>query len=238
MKRYIWVIAVCTLFLSLPKPAAAAVSCEEFRVTGGNNRFVPSTVTFAARASGPVQTYTYYFGDGQREQSVNSEVSHKYDVSGTFTARVDVDGSSCQTIFSLLTSPLESQKSGCSNVFIQGGNNFPAGTNVKFLITGYDNKSGIKAYKIDFGNGQVKQSNIGNFDLTFPTPGTYTVKGYITDSKNVEKGGEGGCQTPLYITGQPLQTQPATGTPTWFTVIGLLSGICLFFIARKNYTHR
>lgn len=238
MKRCIWVITIFALLFILPKSALAAVTCEELRVTGGNNRFVPSTVTFAARASAPAGSYTYYFGDGQKQVSADSEISHKYEVSGSFTARVDTGGSSCQTIFSLLTNPLESQKSGCSNVFILGSGNVPAGSDVKFLVTGYENKSGIKSYKIDFGNGQVKESNTGTFNLTYMTPGTYTIKGYITDSKNIEKGGDADCQVPLYVSGAPLTTQPATGTPTWFTVLGLLSGICLFFIARKNYLHR
>lgn len=212
--------------------------CEELRVVSGNNRFVPTTVTFAARASEKADAYHFYFGDGQEQISASPQVNHVYNVSGTYTARAIVGTSSCQNIFSLLKSPLESQKSGCSNVFILGGSTQAAGANVKFLVTGFDNKSGIKTYKIDFGNGQVKQNNANNFDLTFDAPGTYVIKGYITDSKGVEKGGTEGCLTSLSVTGTPIQIQPATGTPTWFTVIGVLSGLCLFLVARKYLRYR
>lgn len=249
MKRYIWAIALLTIVFIFPKPAFATSSCDELTVVSGNNRFVPSTVSFSARAtdtSGPIQAYRFYFGDGTQTDTTTPTVSHVYNVSGTFTSRVDVknsqgmwtSGAGCQNIFSLLQSPLESQKSGCSNVFIVGTNYAPVGSDVKFLVTGYDNKSGLKGYKIDFGNGQIKQNNVGSFDLTFPSPGTFTVKGYVTDSKGVEKGGTDSCQVPLYITGQPLVSQPATGTPTWFTVAGILSGIWLLFIVQNRLSHR
>lgn len=249
MGRYLLIVTALVAMIIFPRPVmATGSSCDELRVISGNNRFVPSTVSFHARATDPsgAQGYRFYFGDGSQADSTSADIQHSFTVSGTFTARVDIkdsqgtwkSGSTCQTIFSLLTSPLESQKSGCSNVFVIGTNYATAGTNVKFLVTGYDNKSGIKEYKIDFGNGQVKQSNTGTFDLTFSTPGTYTVKGYIKDSKDTEKGGAGSCQTPLYITGQPLQTQPSTGTPTWFTIVGLFSGLCLFLVSQKLYSHR
>lgn len=234
-------IACFCVFALLVLPtrvAGAERTCEELRVVSGNNRFVPSTVTFAARVSEPVSSYTFYFGDGQKETSMSPEIHHTYDVSGTYTVRVGVDNSSCQVIFSLLSSPLESQKSGCGDVFILGQNYAPVGSDIRFLVTGYDNKSGIKEYKIDFGNGQVKQGNVGSFNQTFTAPGTYTVKGYVVDSKSVEKGGDGSCKVPLYITGEPIETQPDTETPAWFTGGALLSGICLFLIARKNYLHR
>lgn len=238
MKRTVVLLALLAIAFMYPTSAAAAAMCEDLRVTGGNNRFVPATVSFAARASEPVPFYTFSFGDGEQTVSASPQTSHVYTISGTYTARVDVNNSSCRVIFSLLSSPLESQKSGCANVFIEGGNNFPAGTDVKFFVTGYENKSGIKSYKIDFGNGTIKQQDTGNFHLTYPAPGTYTVKGYITDSKNAENGGDGSCQVPLYITGQPLQTQPATGTPTWVTAVGLAAGIWLFLALRKQFSHR
>lgn len=248
----LFILFLLTVSLVLPSRANAqpASSCDELTVVSGNNRFVPATVSFHARATDPageIAGYRFYFGDGTQVDSTGPDAQHSYTVSGTFTSRVDIkdsggtwkSGQTCQAIFSLLESPLESQKSGCSNVFILDGNNAPVGSDVKFLVTGYDNKSGIREYKIDFGNGQVKQNNAKNFNLTFTSPGTYTVKGYITDSKNNEKGGTDSCAVPLYITGQqPLQTQPATGTPTWFTVLGILSGLCLFLVAQKHYSHR
>lgn len=248
----IGILLLCIVSLVLPNRVMAAPgpsSCDQLQVVSGNNRFIPSTVSFHARASDPsgaIASYRFYFGDGTQADSVSPDTSHAYTVSGSFTTRVDIkdsqgiwkSGPGCQNIFSLLESPLESQKSGCGNVFIQDTNYAPVGTDVKFLVTGYDNKSGIKGYKIDFGNGQVKESNTGSFDLTFPAPGTFTIKGYITDSKNAVKGGVDSCAVPLYITGQPLVTQPDTGTPTWFTIAGILSGLCLFFIAQKRYSHR
>jgi hypothetical protein len=231
-------ISPAQIFAQIPTHTS---SCEELRVVSGNNNFAPSTVTFRAQgkdSDGTIQAYHFYFGDGKEEETTNPNIQHRFESSGTFTARVDIKDSlgtwktstTCSTIFSLLTSPLESQKSDCSNVFITDGNYSPAPVNAKFLVTGYDNKSGIKRYKIDFGNSQVKESDSGRFDLTFIEPGTYTVKGYIQDSKNNWKGGTAGCQQSLYVEGKPLTTQPSTGTPTLFTAVGVVTGLALFFI--------
>ena len=239
-------IVTLGLFI-LVLPVYAQSECIDVRVTGGNNRFVPSTVSFQARGSDPanIQGYRFYFGDGSQQDTTNPDATHTFTVSGMFTARVDIKDAngmwnsspSCQIVFSLLQSPLESQKSGCSNVFIVGDHTVPAGMNVKFLITGYDNKSGIKEYKIDYDNGHFGQSNVGNFNLTFPTPGTYTIKGSILDSKNNWVTSDS-CQTPLYVTGEPIATQPATGTPTIVTISGILAGFALIFIYGKTYHHR
>lgn len=244
MKRVYVLIVLILLAVALwPRPVlaqASTSSCDQFTVVSGNNRFVPSTVSFHALASDPngaIEGYRFYFGDGTQTETTTPDAKHDYTVSGAFTAKVDMKNSqgvwksdnACQAVFSLLESPFESQKSGCGNVFILNNNYAPVGSDVKFLVTGYDNKAGIKEYKIDFGNGQIKESNTGTFDLTFNAPATYTVKGYITDSKNNVKGGTDSCAVPLYITGQPIVTQPDTGTPTWFTILGMFSGLALLY---------
>lgn len=239
MKRYAILIILFALFLFIPRAVFADTpACDNLTVVSGNNTFVPAKVTFDVRATETAGDFGFYFGDSTNTDSQTPEVSHTYSASGTYTVLAFVNNSSCRAIFSLLESPFESQKSGCSNVFVTGGNNAPAGSDVQFLVTGYDNKSGIKSYRMDFGNGQIKTNNVGNFDLTFPNPGTYTINGYITDSKGVEKGGSGSCQVPLYITGAPIAVQPDTGTPTWITVAGIISGVCLLYIAQKHLSHR
>lgn len=235
------------LFLVTVTPVSATGSCDDLRVVSGNNRFVPSTVTFHARATdpdGPIQGFRFYFGDGSQQDSINPDITHTFSVSGMYTARVDIKDAngvwssspSCQIIFSLLESPLESQKSGCSNVFIEGPDTVPAGTNVKFLVTGYDNKSGIKEFKIDYGNSQMGQNNIGNFNLTFSSPGTFTVKGSVQDSKNNWVTADS-CRNTLYVTGAPITVQPATGTPTVVTAAGLLAGFVLIILYGKTTHH-
>jgi hypothetical protein len=240
MKRSAGILITAIVCLVLVRPAVAADNtCEELRVTAGATRFAPSTVSFSTRTSQPAASYTYYFGDGTSQESNSADVSHKYDVSGSFTVRVDANGGSCQTIFSLLNNPFESQKSGCGNVFILGGNNVPVGTDVKFLVTGYENKSGVRGYSMDFGNGQKKDNDVGTFDFIYTTPGSYTIKGFITDSKNNKKGESGSCSVPIAVGGAPLVVQPETGTPTWITVAGLLSAVILMvFYAQKNYLHK
>lgn len=237
---------VTCLFLAMHPVARAATPslCDELRVVSGNNKFVPATVSFHGRATdpaGPIQAYRFFFGDGAEEDSTSPDISHSYTVSGTFTAKLyikDASGiwkssTSCQTIFSLINNPLESHKSGCSNVFVLGEQTVATGVAVNFLVTGYDNKTGIKEYLLDLGNGKKLQNSASTFSQTFDAPGTYTARGSIRDSKNNWVSSDS-CWTSLYVTGSPIAVQPATGTPTLFTVAGIISGIVLFFLVRAR----
>jgi len=242
MKRIVPLLLVACFFFAVRPAARAATpsSCDELRVVSGNNKFVPSAVAFHARAtdpSGTIQSYRWFFGDGSQEDSAAPDITHNFTVSGSFTAKLFIkdaagvwkSSSSCQTIFSLLNNPLESHKSGCSNVFVLGDNTVPAGTTVNFLVTGYENKSGIKEYSLDLGSGQVLKNSAGTFSQKFDAPGTYTARGSVRDSKNNWVSSDS-CWTSLYVTGSPIIVQPATGTPTWITVTGILSGIAVFYL--------
>jgi PKD repeat protein len=122
-------------------------------------------------------------------------------------------------------SPLETQKSACSNLFILSGNYTQAPSTVTFRVTGYDNKGGIKQYKVDFGNGQTQESTNGLFSSTYNTAGTYTIHGYVLDSQNIWTGANDTCTRTLYIETQSLTSQPNTGSPTWFTIVAIVGGI-------------
>lgn len=233
VKKILFVIAAFIVFIASGRfPAsqvlAASATCDSLQVTSGNNAFPPSTVSFVAHASNAT-AYHFFFGDGTSVDSGSPTITHQYTASGSYTAVVNVGGSSCQTIFSLIESPFESQKSGCSNVFVQGGNTVPVGSDVKFVVTGFENKNGIKLYQLNFGNGQVKEDVANNFDETFDTPGTYSITGQIQDSKGKWVGSPT-CQTQLYVTGTPIVVQPSTGTPTWFTLTGIAAGAVLMYL--------
>lgn len=221
--------------------------CEDLTVAGGQNSQVPAKVTLRAHATdnqGEIQRYKFYFGDGKVEESSSPEIQHTYESSGSFVARVDakdsqgkwITGNSCEATVRVTSSPVETQRSGCSDVFITTTNNAPAPTNVQFKVTGYDNKGELQQYKLDFGNGVTKESTGQTFEQYYERAGTYTIKGHIKDSQGNWKGGENGCQKTLYVTTKPLTSQPKTGTPTLFSIIGVtssLGGIALHALKRK-----
>ncbi|MBI5151493.1 MAG: PKD domain-containing protein [Candidatus Pacebacteria bacterium] len=210
-------------------------SCDSLQVVGGNNSNVPSTVTLRARASdnkGSIQRYRYYFGDGKQEEITSVEIQHKYETSGSFLARVDAQdsrgnwksSSSCEAWVYVNSSPVESFKSDCSNLFVNGGNNNQPPTTVQFTLTGYDNKGGINKYKLDFGNGIVKETDGNTFEQRYDIAGTYVARGYIRDNKGTWKGGTGSCSQTVYVNTKPLTQQPKTGTPTLLTLGAIGSG--------------
>jgi hypothetical protein len=221
-------------------------SCDTLIVAGGNNAPVPATVTLRARGSdsaGSIQRYRFYYGDGKTEESTNAEIIHRYESSGTFTARADVldsrgawkSAGACETTVYVQPSVIESQKSDCSDLFIISGNYNQPPTTGKFQVTGYDNKGSLQRYKIDFGNAIIKESDSGTFEQVYDRAGTYTVSGYIRDSKGNWKGGSGSCQKLFYVSTSPLTRQPSTGTPTMFTIAAILGGTVgfIYLLAQK-----
>ncbi len=222
-------------------------SCDDLSAVGGNNSLVPAKVTLRTKASdnkGNIQSYKYYFGDGKTLETDDLEIQHTYESSGSFTARVDVKDSAgnwktsnaCETKVTVKASPVESHKSDCSDVFITADNSGQAPSNVKFEITGFDNKGDIQAYKIDYGTGENAESNDNDFTKRYETPGTYTIRAYIKDSQGNWQGGDEGCKRTLYINTKPITTQPATGTPTVISLVGIssgLSGVALKLLKKK-----
>ena len=229
-----------------PTPEPSMSSCTSLAVTHGNNSGVPATVSFSAAgtdSAGPITDYLYYFGDGQQQETANNQVSHQYQSSGTFSARVfvkDASGNwktsaSCEAPVTVNGSSLETQKSACSNLFILSGNYATAPTEVTFQVTGFDNKGGVKGYRLDPATGPALQSTNGMFSVSYSTPGTYTINGYILDSQNIWTGATPTCTRTLYVTTEPLTRQPGTGTPTAYTIIAIVSGTIglSFLLARK-----
>lgn len=225
---------------STPSPTPTAPpnhvsQCEQLSVVSGNDSLVPAKVTLRTRGSdnrGNIQLYRFYFGDGRQTETTNAEVQHTYEISGTFTARVDIKDSignwktsnSCETTIRVQSTPIESHKSGCSDIFININNNAQAPATASFKVTGYDNKGDIQGYKLDFGNGIVKEGSGQTFEQLYEQAGTYTVRAYIKDSRGNYQGNEESCKRTVYINTKPLTRQPETGTPTLFTVLGIVSG--------------
>lgn len=220
--------------------------CEELDVVSGNNSLVPAKVTLRARGydnRGGIQRYKFYFGDGTQQESNNPEIQHTYESSGTFLARVDIKDSQgfwetslgCETRVWVEASPVESHKSGCSDIKITASNSSKAPAEVEMRISGYDNKGEIQEYRIESDGTRLDRIN-NTITHTFPTAGTYIVRGYIKDSQGNWVGGEDGCRRTVYINTETLTVQPATGTPTLFSIFGVTSGLGgagLFFLKKK-----
>lgn len=221
-----------------PTPVAAQVStCNSLQVVGGQNSLVPATVTLRAIGAdnkGSIQGYRYYFGDGQQVETTQNETQHQYATSGSFIARADVKDSqgnwktstSCETTVTVKPVSIESFRSGCSDIHIVADNNSRAPSKVTFEVTGYDNKGSLKNYRLDFGNGVVKESSGRNFEQLYNSVGTYNVKAYVQDSQGNWVGGVNNCNRTVVIgSSKPLTSQPSTGTPTAIPVAGAISGM-------------
>lgn len=210
-------------------------SCDSLQVVSGDNQTIPATVTLRAAGSdnkGSIQMYRFRFGDGKRVETTEREVTHKYEVSGRIRPAVEIKDSqgqwvssrSCETSLTLKSTPVESFKSGCSDLVIVRGNRKRAPSTVEFRVSGYDNKGDIDRYKIDLGNGVTKENDGPTFEQIYDQAGTYTIKGYVRDSKGDWHGGDDECRTTLYVETKPLTEQPKTGTPTSLAVAAVTSG--------------
>ncbi len=222
-----------------PKPTPTPThrsTCDDLQITGGNNSTVPAKITLLAKASdnkGDIQKYQFYFGDGQKVETPDREVTHEYIASGTFMPTVYAQDSTgtwitsnrCEARVTVKPNAVESHKADCSDIFLTVDNNGIAPATVTAKVTGYDNKGELKKYKVEFGENTVKDDQSATFHHTYTTAGTYTVRAYVLDSTEHWRGGEEACKKTFTISGKPLTKQPNTGTPTWFTLSGLAATI-------------
>jgi PKD repeat protein len=211
-------------------------ACEELAITAGNQGTVPAKMTFAAKASdsmGEISAYRFFFGDGKNLETSQSKIDHTYESSGNFYAYVQakdsrgnwIDSRECRVTASVKSVPVETHKSGCSYLSITEGQQRQAPAVAKFAVAGFDNKGELKAYRIEFGDGQQAESvSTREFEHRYEKPGTYTVRASVQDSTGVWRSADT-CRQTLYVNTKPLERQPETGTPTLFSVLALLGGL-------------
>ncbi|MBI3577070.1 PKD domain-containing protein [Candidatus Gottesmanbacteria bacterium] len=132
--------------------------------------------------------------------------------------------------------PTPSYTSSCTDLAITGGNETLAPTTASFSVSGYDPFGTIKRYKVDFGNGSSQESDANVFTSRYEAAGSYTVRGYMLDSHDNWRGGDGACQKTLFIRTTTMTTQPKTGNPTIVTLAAVLSG-ALIVISQRKKTH-
>lgn len=213
-------------------------SCDELKIVSGNNTKVPAKITFEAKASdnlGAIKMYRFIFGDGAKLETTHNKIDHTYESSGRFEAVVEVKDSKdnwiesdrCDVVAKVNPVSIESHRSSCSYLRVVSGQNSQAPALVKFKVAGYDNKGDIKAYRIDYGDGNKVEASGGQFEYNYSQPGTYKVKAEVKDSKDQWKS-DAGCDQTVYVSTKPIDRQPSTGTPTWLSVIGLGGGALAF----------
>ncbi len=241
----------CATPTPTPKPTPTPIhksSCEDLQITGGNNKSVPAKVTLLAKASdskGDIQKYQYYFGDGQKVETPDREVTHEYEASGKFMATVYAQDSTgkwitsnrCEALVTVKPNSVESHKADCSDLFLTVDNSGRAPATVTARVTGYDNRGDLKRYKVEYEEGDTKETESSTFHHTYTKAGTYTVRAYVLDSTEHWRGGDDECKKTITISGTPLTTQPKTGASTAFTVSGIaasLSGIGAWIVKKRG----
>lgn len=221
-------------FLAVDKSLEHQSSCDALNIVSGNNSKIPAKLVFEIKASdnlGEIKQYRLIFGDGKRSESSNSNFEHTYESSGNFAVLAQVKDSQnqwisseqCEAVATIKASNLESHRSDCSYLSIVSGQNQAAPALVKFKVAGFDNKGEIKKYKLDFGDGNQVEASQGNFEHLYEKAGTYQVKASVKDSTDDWLNSDD-CRQTLYVSTKPITQQPATGTPTWLSIGGLLGG--------------
>lgn len=225
-------------FLAVDERIPHVSSCDDLLILSGNNDQVPAKITFEAKASdnlGEIKAYRFLFGDGTDLETSHSKVDHTYESSGRFSATVEAKDSQgnwlkdrqCQVVARVSPVKIESHRSACSYLQIVSGQNNQAPALVNFKVAGYDNKGDLKNYKIDYGDGNQVEANQEEFEHQYVSPGTYKVKASVQDSTG-EWRRSSACEQTVYVSTKPITKQPSTGTPTWFSILGLTSGALAF----------
>jgi plastocyanin len=250
MKR--WLVSVwCLLTLTsvvkaqdIPSytasPSAVPQSdlCVLLRITEGDGALAPQKVGLetVVRDEKAVKGYKYHFGDGEIVEG-GKTIAHEYKTGGTYSAYVEVkdakgkwqtSGTCAQTV-TLKQPPLVSNQVACGEVVITAGNETVAPAQVTLRVNGTGDLNKVTMYKVDFGQGTVKESSERTFSMTYSTPGTYEIKGYVRDNLGLMYGGTEACvKTIKVLAAQPLTVQPDTGVPTSVWVgIGILVAAAL-----------
>lgn len=209
------------------------VECDEVRVSG-DNRTAPQTVVIVTILNDPnvkVSRYRYNFGDGEKVDGGN-EIRHTYQQGGNYTVVVEVqnkDGewvrdSSCKTRVRLISAPLTSNKTECTEIIVFTDEPVGVGDTVEMQVAGYDTQGDVSSYRIDYGDGETDTDSNGEFRHTYDETGTYTVQGAIRD-KDGEWHEDRACRTSVRVGNVTtrLTSQPDTGPELWMTASGLLS---------------
>lgn len=213
-------------------------SCDDLNIISGNNAKVPAKLTFEVKAKdnlGDIKQYRFIFGDGGKIETSNNKIDHTYESSGKFNVIAEVKDSKdnwiksdqCEVVANVRAVSIESHRSSCSYLYIVEGQNRKAPSVVKFKIAGYDNKGDIKAYKIDFGDGNQVEASSNQFEHNYPQAGTYKVRAQVKDSSD-QWLSDDDCNQTVYVGTEPITKQPSTGTPTWMSVVGLGGGAIAF----------
>lgn len=225
-------------FLAVTPQADHKSSCDSLSIVSGNNTKVPAKMVFEVKASdnlGAIKQYRYIFGDGTKFETEYSKIDHKYESSGKFSVIVEAKDSrdnwiksdACQVTATVESVSIESHRSSCSYLYIVEGQNQKAPSLVKFKVAGYDNKGDIKAYKVDFGDGNQIETSSNQFEHSYLQPGTYKVKAEVKDSTDQWRSDDD-CNETVYVSTEQITQQPSTGTPTWFSIVGLTGGALAF----------
>ncbi len=170
----------------------------------------PLTVTFDAGAStGPINTYTWSFGDGDTAQGTTA--THTYNFAGAFTATLTVADQSGATrqanIGITVTAPAAPEPAGEPVAVIASSSAVgEAPFTVNFDGSGSSTPNPpITSYSWDFGDGT---SGTGiSASHTYSLPGTYYPSLTVRDSANLTDA----ANTPVIITqGQSVNTPPSS----------------------------
>lgn len=213
-------------------------SCDSLSIISGNGNTVPAKLSFEAKASdntGSIKQYRFIFGDGSRIETDHNTIDHTYESSGKFYVIAEVKDSQdkwinsekCQVTATVNSSNVESHRSSCSYLYITEGQNNLAPALLKFKLAGYDNKGDIKAYKLDFGDGNSYEGGSGQIEHSYAKAGTYRAKAQVKDSTDQWRS-SGDCERTVYVSTTKITKQPSTGTPTWMSVVGLCGGALAF----------
>lgn len=195
------------------------LKCENLKVDKAQGR-VPLKVAFTAKAEAKNQKITNYifkFGDGNKKDSKDRTVSHKYEKPGNYVATVQIEGSTgdkteiqdqCSVSIKVKEEPTEPVTDEPSIVCVDLSANKAGGPvpiDVEFTTQARANKQEISEYIYDFGDGSRISSKNDVVSHTYTQAGSYVAKVSVKGSKTSQLVTSEDCQVTITPT---VETQP------------------------------
>lgn len=137
----------------------------------------PGNINFTATGVGPVQSYSWDYGDGTSETTTSATVTHAYTNYGTFAVNLTVQSLAGCSRSSSQVVTVKKPEIDATISAVEGC--IPAGINFSATVATIPGDV-VSAYQWDFGNGTTQSTASGAASNTYTSTGIFNPKLQIT----------------------------------------------------------